>query len=53
MVSSATYLHCQSLTNLETSRQYLDRIRTTAGPFAVEGFDGSVVSEAMDAMKIL
>lgn len=53
MVGSATYVQSQWLANFESSRQYLDRIRSTAGPFAVEGFDGSVVAEAMDVMKIL
>ncbi|PSR82711.1 hypothetical protein BD289DRAFT_436965 [Coniella lustricola] len=37
-----------------TSRwQYLDRIRTVKGPFTDDDFDGSVVPETMDIMKIL
>lgn len=34
-------------------RQYLDRIRTTAGPFALEEIDGEAVVDRMDSMKIL
>lgn len=41
------------LTQRPSCRQYLDRVRTVAGPFASEGFDGSVVLDAMDNMKIL
>ncbi|KAB5580560.1 hypothetical protein GE09DRAFT_1082688 [Coniochaeta sp. 2T2.1] len=33
--------------------QYLDQIRTCAGPFTIEGFDGDAVVEAMGSMKIL
>lgn len=41
------------LTGTSPCRQYLDRIRTTAGPFAVDEIDGPAVVEAMDSMKIL
>lgn len=56
LTSIAFLLPCavQLLTSHPSFRQYLDRIRTRAGPFTnKEMFDGDAVVPFMDSMKIL
>lgn len=54
MVRSSHPKHSFAATDLDLAcRQYLDRLRTTAGPFAVDEIDGTAVIEAMNSMKIL
>lgn len=54
MVRPSHPKHSFAATDLDLAcRQYLDRIRTTAGPFAMDEIDGTAVIEAMDSMKIL